>query len=209
MGAENKVMHKDTGSHSFHGKAKHAESRNTLIVRAKLFATEKHKHHKRKGSEILYITHPAKVVHILQRVTDDKEIIAAGWLHDVVEDQGVSLDEITRLFGGRVARLVAEVSEQDRALPWAERKRLARERVQSMPKDALLLKSADMLANTHDIIRQYQREGVGMFAYFNAGKDDQRRDKEALLAAMATRWQDNPLLSDLTPAVQTLSRLLA
>ncbi len=185
------------------------ENKSSLVTRAKLFATEKHRGQLRKGTEIPYITHPTKVVEILESVTDDEEVIAAGWLHDVPEDQDVSLAEIGRLFGSRVARMVGDVTEPDKSLPWTVRKFLAREHVFKMDEGSLLLKSADMLANTDDIANSFREKGESMFDAFNAKKDDQRSDKEELLAALTLRWPENPLLTRLTPAVQTLSKLLA
>lgn len=185
-----------------------SKKEGSLVERAKLFATEKHLGQFRKGTEIPYITHPAKVVEILESVTDDEEIIAAGWLHDVPEDQDVSFTEIECLFGSGVARRVRDVTEPDKSLPWTVHKFLAREHVFKMDEGSLLLKSADMLANTDDIINSFREKGESMFDAFNAKKDDQCRDKEELLAALTLRWSENPLLPKLTPAVNTLSKLL-
>ena len=50
----------------------------------------------------------------------------ASLLHDVIEDCEVTKENIEKIFGIRVAEMVDDVTEQDRSLPWVERKRLAR-----------------------------------------------------------------------------------
>ena len=53
--------------------------------------------------------------------TDDEEIIAAALLHDVMEDAGVTREELEDTFGSRVADLVVDESE-DKSRSWQERK---------------------------------------------------------------------------------------
>ena len=60
-------------------------------------------------------------MNILREMNADTELLIAGLLHDVVEDAGVSVDEIRRLFGEDVAELVAGHSE-DKTKQWKERK---------------------------------------------------------------------------------------
>lgn len=84
---------------------------NQLITRAKRFATDAHRNQLRDGGEP-YIIHPAQVAEILSLVTDDANIIAAGWLHDTIEDCGVTRDQIAQKFNETVADLVVEVSKE-------------------------------------------------------------------------------------------------
>ncbi len=58
-----------------------------------------------------YIVHPKRVAGIVSSVTSDSEMIAAAWLHDVVEDTPVSIDEIAAEFGSEVAAMVAGVTK--------------------------------------------------------------------------------------------------
>ena len=57
-----------------------------LLEEAIIYATVLHQGVRRKNSDIPYILHPLEVAQILSTMTDDQEIIAAGVLHDVVED---------------------------------------------------------------------------------------------------------------------------
>ena len=74
-----------------------------MIEEAAAFAAQAHHGTFRKGTQIPYITHPMEAAVIVSGFTDDPEMIAAALLHDVVEDTGVTEEEIRERFGSRVA----------------------------------------------------------------------------------------------------------
>ncbi|HRD76172.1 MAG TPA: HD domain-containing protein [Hyphomicrobiaceae bacterium] len=120
-----------------------------LIVQALAFASEHHASQRRKGDAgEPYINHLAEVADLVGLATrgEDPHLVAAALLHDVVEDQGVSVDELQRLFGEEVAAVVGEVSD-DKTLPKAERKRLQIELTPKKSERARLLKLADKTSN--------------------------------------------------------------
>ncbi|HEV2472103.1 MAG TPA: bifunctional (p)ppGpp synthetase/guanosine-3',5'-bis(diphosphate) 3'-pyrophosphohydrolase, partial [Chthonomonadales bacterium] len=86
----------------------HADT--NLISRAYLFARECHSGQKRRDGAP-YITHPVEVTEILTELEMDEQALAAGLLHDVVEDCGVPISEVETLFGHDVARLVDAVTK--------------------------------------------------------------------------------------------------
>jgi len=81
-----------------------------LIRRAYEFAVEAHKDQKRLTGDP-YITHPLAAAEILADLEMDVPSVAAALLHDVVEDQGKSIDEIKSKFGEEVAMLVDGVTK--------------------------------------------------------------------------------------------------
>ena len=85
-------------------------SDSELLMRAYDFAHEKHAPQKRMTGEP-YIEHPIAVAGILAELGMDDPTIAAGLLHDVVEDCGVDFEEMTRRFGAEVAQLVDGVTK--------------------------------------------------------------------------------------------------
>src|SRR3989338_8965246 len=93
-----------------------------LIQKAISFAIEIHKSKKRKGKDIPYITHPLSVAMILARVSKDENVIVAGILHDTIEDcvpyGSVTKKVIEKEFNREVARMVDDVTEKDKTLPW-------------------------------------------------------------------------------------------
>src|SRR6476661_4353712 len=90
-----------------------------LISEAAELAARRHNGMARKGrGNEPYINHLAEVANLLALVTDgaDAELVAAGWLHDIVEDAGTAREELVQKFGERVAALVVEVTD-DMSLP--------------------------------------------------------------------------------------------
>jgi (p)ppGpp synthase/HD superfamily hydrolase len=84
------------------------------IFRALAFAEEKHEGQFRQNRiRSKYIIHPIRVARILieEAGVRDADVLIAGLLHDTIEDCNVSRSEIGRLFGGRVAAVVASVSK--------------------------------------------------------------------------------------------------
>jgi guanosine-3',5'-bis(diphosphate) 3'-pyrophosphohydrolase len=120
-----------------------------LVSEAAELAARRHSGQQRKGHEDEpYINHLAEVASLLASVTDgtDAELVAAGWLHDTIEDTDTSRNELAERFGARVAGLVEEVTD-DMTLAKSERRRL---QVIDAPKkspDAKLIKIADKISN--------------------------------------------------------------
>jgi GTP diphosphokinase / guanosine-3',5'-bis(diphosphate) 3'-diphosphatase len=124
-----------------------------LFVQALSFAAHKHRKQVRKDAAATpYINHPIALVQVLvgQDVHDEVVLIAA-LLHDTVEDTDTTLEEITTLFGADVAAIVAQMTD-DKSLPKAERKRLQIEHAHLALREAKLVKLADKICNTYDLL---------------------------------------------------------
>jgi (p)ppGpp synthase/HD superfamily hydrolase len=126
-----------------------------LISRAADFAARAHMMHRRKGNlQEPYVNHLAEVAVLLAEATDgcDATLIAAGWLHDTLEDTDTEREELERFFGGEIASIVAEVTD-DKSLPKTERKRLQIEKAPSKSVKARLLKIADKTSNVRALAK--------------------------------------------------------
>jgi (p)ppGpp synthase/HD superfamily hydrolase len=124
-----------------------------LIARALDFAARKHVDQRRKGeAEEPYINHLAEVANLLAEATggEDAVLVAAGLLHDTIEDVGVTHAELAQAFGPEVADLVREVTA-DKSLPKQERKRLQVEHAPHKSGRARQLKIADKTSNLRAI----------------------------------------------------------
>jgi GTP diphosphokinase / guanosine-3',5'-bis(diphosphate) 3'-diphosphatase len=124
------------------------------LLEAAAFAARKHSGQKRKGKdEEPYINHPLEVANLLVSVggIDDIDVLAAGLLHDTIEDTGATRADIEEKFGSRTANIVAEVTD-DKSLPKAERKRLQIVHAPHLSNDAKLVKLADKISNITDIL---------------------------------------------------------
>jgi guanosine-3',5'-bis(diphosphate) 3'-pyrophosphohydrolase len=137
-----------------------------LISRAADFAARKHQDMRRKGvRQVPYINHLADVAFLLAVATEgaDAELVAAGWLHDTVEDTGTSREELALTFGDEIASLVMEVTD-DKALPKDERKRLQIVKTPSKTSRAKMLKLADLISNLRQFPEDWEAQRVN--AYF-------------------------------------------
>jgi (p)ppGpp synthase/HD superfamily hydrolase len=120
-----------------------------LLAQALDFAARKHATHRRKGARAEpYINHLAEVATLLAEATGgrDPALVVAGLLHDTIEDTKTTKAELTRLFGAKVAALVAEVSD-DTSLAKAVRKRRQVETAPRKSRRAKMLKLADKTSN--------------------------------------------------------------
>lgn len=124
------------------------------ILAAACFAAEKHAQQKRKGAAgEPYFNHLLEVAEMVAASGDrlDVELVMAAFLHDTVEDTGVTLQELVTRFGKDVAGLVEEVTD-DKSLPKETRKQL---QVQNAPKKserAQTIKLADKISNLRSIL---------------------------------------------------------
>ncbi len=83
----------------------------SLPERALLFATNAHRSQRRKHSGAPYVFHTVDVAKgLADSGVRDEEVLAAGLLHDVVEDTAVTVEELGKEFGTRVAGFVAELT---------------------------------------------------------------------------------------------------
>jgi GTP diphosphokinase / guanosine-3',5'-bis(diphosphate) 3'-diphosphatase len=88
-----------------------------MVARALLITARAHDGATRKSGEP-YFVHPVEVATILCHMHLDAETVSGGLLHDIVEDTDYTSEDVTRLFGERVARLVEGVTKLSQ-LKWA------------------------------------------------------------------------------------------
>ncbi len=137
------------------------------------------------GVDVPYVSHLAGVAATLARHGFDEEVVAAGALHDAIEDAGVTFDEVSRRFGERVATLVRHVTEEDKSLSWEERKRRYLEHFRHKPWEAQAITLADKIDNFQSILVCAADHG-DPWAMFKRGREQQMGRFDALLAMLET-----------------------
>lgn len=177
------------------------------MQKAIAIAIQAHQGQTRKGKSIPYISHPLIVGFILANAGALEDVVIAGILHDTIEDSDLTKSDIEKEFGVKVARIVNDVTEQDKSLPWVERKQQALEHISEMDTDSLFVKSADVLHNLTDQINDYKEVGDEMFNRFNAPKEAQLQRIKKLVSALGDAWPSNPLLPDIKLAYKEADRL--
>ena len=124
------------------------------LMRATLFAAEKHRDQRRKdAAKTPYLNHPVMVVNLLANVDriTNVETLQAGMLHDTIEDTATTADELEEHFGSGVRSLVLEVTD-DKRLKKHERKRLQIEHAPHLSPQAKTIKIAHKIANLTDLL---------------------------------------------------------
>lgn len=181
--------------------------------RALRVAASAHKDQDRKGSGLPYITHPVHVSVILLRHGFSLDVAIAALLHDVVEDQGYSLDRIEEQFGPAVAGIVAALSErkhdaQGRKRPWVVRKEEALESLGQAGREAVAVKAADALHNVRCMVQDVRRLGPRVWQRFNSDPESMLHHQRRVLRLAEERLGQHPLVGELAGAVEDLAGLV-
>src|SRR5213080_1888393 len=127
-----------------------------VIEKALMMASQAHKNQYRKKTKIPYITHPVAVGMILMKAGYGEDLVAAGILHDTVEDTPLTLADIEESFGPKIVKIVEGCSEPDKSLPWEERKKHTIEFLKTAPLETRAVVCADKLHNIRSIINDYE-----------------------------------------------------
>ena len=144
-----------------------------LVTKATIFAVNAHDGMKRKTNKNPYILHPMEAASIAGTMSESQELIAAALLHDVVEDAGITAEQIEKEFGKRVAELVSAETENKRTnLPadatWEIRKQESVALLKSTSDiDVKKLYLSDKLSNMRSFYREWKIFGDEMWQSFN------------------------------------------
>ncbi len=166
-----------------------------LVEKARIYATAAFAavNKRRKYSDVPYIQHPTDVVAILQAHSFEGVALATGWLHDLVEDTAITLDDILEEFGSDVAELVRMVTDVSSPTDGnrAARKALDREHAAKGCAISQSIKLADIISNTEtiaeddpDFARTYLKEKRAVVNVLTKG-DQQLRDKALMQIEVA------------------------
>jgi (p)ppGpp synthase/HD superfamily hydrolase len=141
----------------------------SLEDRARAFATAAHERvgQRRKYTGDPYIIHPAAVADLVRAVPHDEEMLAAAWLHDTVEDTGITLLEVEQAFGAGVAALVEQLTNVSRPEDGNRPKRKALDlahtakaspRAKTVKLADIIDNARSILAHDHNFARVYLKE---------------------------------------------------
>ena len=167
-----------------------------LVSEAIAFAVQAHDGMRRKKSEAPYILHPMEAAVIVGTMTNDQDLIAAAALHDVVEDAGITLEEIEETFGQRVRELVGSETENKREhLPPEATWHIRKEESLAVLRDTedigvLMVWLGDKLANMRSIYRDWKLEGDAMWQRFNQKDPAQQAWYYRSIAELTSRLSD-------------------
>lgn len=123
------------------------------IMQAADQAARWHRSQKRKGEAAEpYVNHLLEVASLVAQASDgDATCIIAALMHDVVEDQEITFEQVRALYGDEVTAIVAEVTD-DKSLPKAMRKDLQVRKAPHKSRSACILKLADKTSNVRAVV---------------------------------------------------------
>jgi (p)ppGpp synthase/HD superfamily hydrolase len=122
------------------------------------FAAQQHRGQRREADQAQFILHPLEVAQLLRGRDYPDAVVAAGVLHDVIEDTGVDSGELERRFGARVAALVTAVSEPAGDGSYRERKAQLRDSITAADADAVAIFAADKVAKARELRMSLARD---------------------------------------------------
>ena len=159
----------------------------SLIDLAVGFAARAHQTQHRKIGDLPYIAHPVGVAFILLRMNCPETVVAAGLLHDTVEDTNVTLEEIRKKFGDEVADIVAGCTEPPKkGNSWETRKLHMIHTLTGASLSIKLVAAADKYHNLSHSLYTSREGGKSIWGRFGRGIEQQawyyRNVSESILA---------------------------
>ena len=142
---------------------------------AKLFAIKAHQGQVRKNEpDKPMIMHPISVGMLLEEYGYDNHVIAAGYLHDVIEDTKYTKEDLKKEFGEDITNLVITASEPDKSLSWEERKKHTIKETKTLSLRNKAVICADKINNLEDLYLKFEKSGKRDFSAFNKGEEYQK-----------------------------------
>lgn len=143
--------------------------------KAKLFAINAHRGQRRKSDkEKPMIIHPINVANILSEYGYDDDVVAAAYLHDVIEDTKYTKEDLLNEFNEDIVSLVLGATEEDKSLSWEERKTITIDKVKSLDLRHKAVVCVDKISNLEDMRIIFEIKGEKDFSAFKRGFDKQK-----------------------------------
>ena len=143
--------------------------------KAKEFAINAHKGQIRKSNkEKPMIIHPINVADILSEYGFDDNVVAAGYLHDVIEDTKYTKEDLLKAFNEDILSLVLGDTEKDKSLSWEEGKIETINIVKDLDLRHKSIVCADKISNLEDMRIIFETRGEKDFSAFKRGYEKQK-----------------------------------
>lgn len=171
---------------------------------AMAYTRQLHEGHRRKGTEIPYLSHLLQVAGLVLEHGGTEDEAIAALLHDAAEDRGGEpvLFEIELKFGPNVAGMVRDNSDSltedpDSKASWRERKEAYLAAIGHKSEGSCRVSLADKIHNARSLLSDQQALGDSHWDRFNASKADSAWYYRSLVEAFATREAEYPALARL------------
>lgn len=166
----------------------------------------------RKDKTTPYFKHCEFVGNKLKEVGYDENVVAAGFLHDVVEDiKGWTLPKIKRRFGQEVATLVGEVSHKNPDEPnWVLKTRNYISHLKTISPEGMTIAACDKMSSLNDDIDRFYKEGLELFDKLGATPKKQLQKHRLIYTVIMTENPPKkPLAEEYKEAFDTYHSLIS
>ena len=179
------------------------------LQKAFIYASDLHAKQKRKSKDVPYISHLMGVAAIVLEQGGSENQAIGALLHDAVEDQDVTVEEIRKRFNDEVAEIVEGCTdaETNPKPPWRERKEKYIAHLSEAGPSVWLVAAADKLYNARNILEDYRIEGESLWDRFTGGKDGTLWYYRTLAKTFREIYP-SPLTDELGRVVSELERLV-
>jgi (p)ppGpp synthase/HD superfamily hydrolase len=176
-----------------------------LARRALDYARERHRGQRRDSDAAPFILHPLEVASLLHNTGHGDVVVAAGVLHDTVEDTDAELSDVAGCFGDEVGRLVAAMTEDPAIEPYEARKAGLRRQIARFGPDATAVYAADKVAKVRELRAQVSHDPVVV-------NDEERYGRrlahyQESLAMLEAETPQHPLVRQLRFELEALAAL--
>jgi (p)ppGpp synthase/HD superfamily hydrolase len=176
----------------------------TIIDSAIRIAVSAHWEQKRKSGNTPYIVHPVAVGVKLSKYGFRDAVVAAGILHDVIEDTKVTEPELRTQVGDDITDMVLTLSE-DKSLAWEERKRAYTTAVSNASDEVKAIATADKVSNLSETLDHFRENPTEFWSKFTRGLPEQRWFYRTFMTDVGARWS-HPLMDELKVLVEEFEK---
>ena len=167
------------------------------IFNALCFAADAHTGQFRKGTKLPYLVHPVAVMKHLIKYNATDDAIAAGILHDTLEDTPTTEHDLRENFRNRITDLVSGASEPDKSMSWEERKTHTIETLgHTTDTDQLMVICADKLSNLASIKSDLDEYGDEIWSRFKRGYAQQKWYYCSIAEIFAKHTETSPIFQE-------------
>lgn len=175
-----------------------------IVDQATQFIALKYDGKRRTAMQIPYATHLFGVARILKNTGYRDTVVIAGLLHDILEDDFVTEQELRAQFGDEVLLLVKATTEMPKNYSWQLRKQCVIDSIEKKSPDELAILLAEKIHNMRSIIVELEQFGEGLWNNFNAPKEKQEWYYKSIIEQVETYHPNALLLPQLQQVVDKL-----
>ena len=171
-----------------------------------MFARTAHRQQRRESDAARFIVHPLEVAALLHNAGHAEPLVAAGILHDTIEDTATTLPEIRAAFGLQIAETVAAMTEDPTIEDFQERKAALRQQIAEFDSDATAVYAADKVAKVREL-RSRATRGENVLDPDNPAGQAKLDHYLASLAMLEQITPEHPLVRQLRFELEMLRAL--